>query len=420
MKRIVVLTALSFALLAGMAAPNAWAAAAPFGFFGGIPTGDNGGAGTLPLTGWALAQDGVFAVDIVVDGGTVGRAAYGRSRPGVAAHFPGYPDSAAAGFGYQLDSTHFLNGLHTIKARIQSRTGLVAYTNSRTIQFTNVSANLIPFGKIDFPNPQAELSGNCITNQAGRVVPIGNPIYSVIDGWTLDPGAQLATNGVAYVELLIDRSLFFNSQLDCHDSALQGGLSDCYGIRRLDIAQQFPSLKDSPHAGFRFVLDIGAMLSSYDSFGTPLWTPGAHELAIRVGDFFEQVRDIATLPVFFTCTDFTQNTDSIGHVDFPITGLLYSGTILMSGWALDFQGVQYVNVLVDGNQVGATVPSVPRPDITSFNPSYPTSPAPGWLFLLDTTQLSNGPHQLSAIVIDKQGHSTFIGNFPIVVANVIP
>src|SRR5215471_13890446 len=108
MKRLVVLSALGFALLT-LNSPRAASAAAadPFGFLGGIPTGDNGGNGTIPLTGWALAQDGVFAVDIVVDGSIIGRATYGRSRPGVARRFPGFPDSAAAGFAYELFSTHF-------------------------------------------------------------------------------------------------------------------------------------------------------------------------------------------------------------------------------------------------------------------------------------------------------------------------
>jgi hypothetical protein len=418
MKRIVVLSALGFALLGlpGWHAAHAAAPAAPFGFLGGIPTGDNGGDGTIPLTGWALAQDGVFAVDIQVDGGTVGRATYGRSRPGVARRFPGFPDSAAAGFAYELNSTHFLNGLHQITARIESRTGLVTYTNSRTLQFSNVTHNLIPFGKIDFPNANAELAGNCVDRGVGGQ---GRPIFSVIDGWTLDPGAQTAANGVGYVELLVDRSLFFNSHNDCRFSPARGGLSNCYGLRRIDIEQEFPGLKDSPHAGFRFVLDVGRMLTETDSFGVPLYVPGSHLLGIRVGDIFNQVTDIDEVPVTFSCID-TQNQDSIGHIDFPVVGLLYSGTILVSGWAVDLEGVQFINVLVDGNQVGSAITNIPRPDITSFYPSYPKVPAPGFLFSLDTTALSNGPHQLSVIVIDNAGADTFIGKFPIFVANVIP
>jgi hypothetical protein len=420
MKRLVVLSALGFALLALPGPQAAHAAAAdPFGSLGGIPTGDNGGDGTIPLTGWALAQDGIFAVDIVVDGGIVGRATYGRSRPGVTRRFPTFPDSAAPGFAYELNSTHFLNGLHTISARLQSRTGLVTYTNERTIQFSNVTHNLIPFGKIDFPNANAELIGNCTTNPDGTVVTQGKPIFSVIDGWTLDPGAQAVANGIGYVELLVDRSLFANSHQDCHFSRPEGGLSDCFGLRRIDIEQEFPGLKDSPHAGFRFTLDVGGMLAASDSVGTPLWVPGSHEIGVRVGDIFNQVTDIDEIPVMFACIN-DINQDSIGHIDFPLTGLLYSGTILVTGWAVDLEGVQFVNVLIDGNQVGSAITNIPRPDITSFYPSYPKNPAPGFLFSLDTTTLSNGVHQLAVVVIDNLGADTFIGKFPITVANVIP
>src|ERR1700680_3423295 len=126
MNRTIVFTTLGVGLIALLApavalADHKAAPGAPFGHFDGLASGGNGAVGTVGLTGWALAQDGVFAVDIVVDGGIVGRATYARQRPRVAVLYPGFPDSAAAGFGYQLDTTHFLNGLHAVSARVQSR-----------------------------------------------------------------------------------------------------------------------------------------------------------------------------------------------------------------------------------------------------------------------------------------------------------
>ena len=111
MKRYVIVSLVALALLA--AAPG-WAAA-PFGSFGGIVGGGNAGGGLLPLTGWALDDNGVLAVDILVDGIVAARANYGRARAGVTARFPGYPDSASPGFALQLDTTHYLNGFHTVK-----------------------------------------------------------------------------------------------------------------------------------------------------------------------------------------------------------------------------------------------------------------------------------------------------------------
>ncbi len=196
MKRNVIVSAIAVALLASM---PGWAAA-PFGSFGGIVGGGNSGAGSMPLTGWALDDNGVLAVDILVDGFVAGRATYGRARAGVTARFPGYPDSAAAGFAFQLDTTHYLNGQHTVAVRVKSRAGEVAVLPSQVITFTNVEHDLAPFGTIEFPKPQAELRGNCNVNSPIRR-------YAVISGYALDAGTTQNDTGVAYVELLIDRAV---------------------------------------------------------------------------------------------------------------------------------------------------------------------------------------------------------------------
>jgi hypothetical protein len=399
--------------VAALLEPVAASAAPPFGFFNGKAGGGNSGNGVFPVTGWALADSGVAAVDIVVDGGIIGRAHYGRTRPRVTAQFPNFPDSAAPGFAFQIDTTHFLNGMHTVTARVQSKKGEVTYLNSRDFQFTNTTADLLPFGKIEFPNQGDEMFGNCDLTDPRR-------LYSVISGYALDAGVTPQDSGVAYVELLIDRSLFTNSKLDCHFSKAQGGLSDCYGIRRLDVEETFPTLPDSPHSGFRFVLDVGALISATDFFGEPLYTPGSHTLTIRAGDHFTQVTDIAEIDVTFTCRDFTQNDDSLGQITFPDGGLIYGGTINVNGWALDLEGVQQVQILIDGSSVGIATYGLPFPGIASLYPSYPQNANPGFTFALDTTQLSNGDHELEALVIDNQGADTFIGKRTITVDNPIP
>src|ERR1700694_5251747 len=98
MRRKAFLTMVALSLLAS-GATGAWAAdAAPFGYFGGVARG-------------------------------------GTARHGVTQQQPGLPDSAAPGFGYELDTTHFLNGMHSVTARVTSRTGQVVYLNSFRLQF---------------------------------------------------------------------------------------------------------------------------------------------------------------------------------------------------------------------------------------------------------------------------------------------
>ncbi len=412
MRRKAFLTMVTLSLLT-CGATGAWAAAAPFGSYDGFARGGNAANGVLAVQGWALAETGVFSVDIVVDGVIIGRANYGRSRPTVSKLHPGLPDSGAPGFGYELDTTHFLNGLHSMTARVESRTGQVVYLNTRRVQFANTNADLLPFGRIEFPNQQAEMFGNCDITDTNR-------IWEIVSGYALDVNASYNNPGVAYVELLIDGALTYNSQYDCNFNQAAGGLSECYGIKRLDLEQNYPGLKDAPHAGFRFALDVGALIGTTDTFGTPLYTPGSHQLGIRVGDQFENVTDIASIAVTFTCRSFNQDDLTIGAIDYPVVGLVYGGLIRINGWAIDFQGVAAVLVYVDGNLINFGYYGQPRPDIESEYPSYPAVLNSGWFQFIDTTQFSNGVHQLSVQVVDNNNNYTFIGKLPFTIENPIP
>jgi len=410
MKRNVILFVLALAVLA--AAPAF--AAAPFGWFGGVLGAvDNAGSGVIPVAGWALDDNGVQNVDILVDGAVVGRAFYGMAWEGVAARYPNFPDSALPGFGLLLDSTHFPNGRHTVQPRVRSRAGEVALLEPRVIQFTNNESLLLPFGTIEFPKPHAELRGNCDLTSSKRR-------FSVISGYALDAGLTDLDTGVAYVQLYVDHALVSDTDLDCGSFDLRGGLTNCYGLRRQDVERQFPGLKDSPHSGFRFVLDVGALVTSPEPgvVDAP-FNQGAHILTVRAGDHADPVRNVAEIPVTFFCDQNNRNESSFGDIDVPARGFVYSGVIQTTGWALDWEGVKTVFIQVDGNLVGAATFGIPRPDVgeLAFHPGYPNSPAPGWRFALDTRQFSNGEHFLDVVVLDNADIHTIIGRRRFIIGN---
>lgn len=380
-------------------------AAAPFGSFGGKVGGGNAGAGVIPIHGWAIdADDRIESVDIVVDGLVAGRAQYGRTRPGVTQMFPGFPDSAAPGFAWQLDSTRYLNGLHRVWARVTSESGEVVDLNSVVLEFTNLTHNLVPFGNIDFPNPNAELLGNCDLDDTDRRL-------NVVWGYALDVGVETGDQGVGYVELLIDGAVYANSFLSCfHDDAF-GGSTNCYGLRRLDVARIFNNLDDAVHSGFRFVLDVGRLMSESG------YNPGKHVLTIRSGDIAGGVANIDQIPVTFACDDLISNRGSFGEVRRPRGGLIYQGVIEANGWALDPDRVVEVQVYVDGDLIGNAEYGFARPAITNLFPGYPDSALPGWRFFLDTTTLSDGPHLMQVLVRDLLSEQTLIGERSFVVLN---
>jgi len=403
MKRSVTLILLA----AVLASVPAWAAA-PFGSFGGKVGGGNSGAGLIPLVGWALDDDGVDSIDILVDGAVVGRADYHRNRPLVTVLYPGYPDSTAAGWGFILDTTHFLNGNHTVTPRVRSRTNEFVNLPSRVLAFGNVTHNLVPFGKLEFPAPQAELRGNCNLSDPARR-------FSVVSGYAMDAGVQEDDTGVGYVELLIDRSLFSNSREDCFFSNPLGGFTNCYGLRRLDLEPQYPGLKDAPHSGFRYVFDVGALIAG------GFYLEGQHVLSIRSGDHFGQVSIIREIPVTFVCDERLGNEQAVGQIDpnlQPYT--LVSGNAFVTGWALDWEGIFKITVLVDGISVGDTGLGLVRSDISALYLGYPQSAAPGFALSFDSRKFSNGPHEIEVLVTDNLGATTFIGKRPLIFANPLP
>src|SRR6185295_9590931 len=264
---------------------------------------------------------------------------------------------------------------------------------------------LIPFGRIDFPNQNAEMRGKC---NLSPLLP--RRLYAVM-GWALDSGVQVDDTGIGYVELLIDRAVFSNTQSDCDYDSHTGGLTQCYGLRRLDIEHQFPGLPNSPHAGWRFVLDIGELMAEG-------YRPGAHTITIRSGDLFGQVVNIAEMPVTFSCDEDLGNENSFGLIGYPTKALTYAGTIEARGWALDHEGVDKVQIFVDGAFQGlATRGLASSQNVILQYPGYPESAIANWSFLLDTTLFSNGRHSINVVVVDDFGASTLIGERDIQIGN---
>jgi hypothetical protein len=401
MKRNILLV---LAVALSISAP-AWAAR-PFGQFGGKVGGGNSGAGLLPLYGWALDDDGVEGIDILVDGVVDGRANYGRTRPQVTKKYPNYPDSQHPGWVYQLDTTHYLNGLHTITARVLSETGELVNLKPLRFQFGNVTHALIPFGHIEFPKHQAEMRGHCNLADPNRR-------WSIVSGYALDSGVQVADTGVGYVELLLDGALYANSNRDCFRLTDFNLPVNCYGQRRQDLVPIFPHLKDAPHSGFRFALDVGDLITFFG------YSEGSHRLTIRAGDVYEQISTVDEVIVTFSCDDIdpVDDEESIGDIEQPLDGNMFSGIMQLRGWALDWEGVQSVQVLVDGFIVGTASYGHARPIITPVYPGYPNAPAPGWEHSFDTRIFSNGEHFLEVVVTDFLGNTTYIGRRRFVITN---
>jgi hypothetical protein len=387
--------------------PVASAVGDPFGYFDGIGSDltQNVLSDQAPLFGWALDDDGVAAVDILVDNSFIGRARYGESRPDVNAIFPGFPDGVKSGWFFALDTTNYLNGEHVVTARVISKAGEARLLNAHVFQFDNNTHNLDPFGEIDFPSDNSDAFGKCnLAEQPRR--------FTVISGWALDAGVEIGDGGIGYVELLIDGSIYANSRRDCVHSPITGAYSNCYGQRRLDVERTFPRLRDAPNAGFRFVLDVGELVN----FG---YAEGHHILTIRAGDVTGQVANIADVNVDFFCDPLQGQIDqgAIGAIDAVSEQPQATGVLVISGWALDPDRIERILIYVDGSFVGNATYGFPRPEVTNEYPGFPDTFAPGWIFNLDTTKFSHGFHSFQVLTEDARGFQDEIGEAGFEVSN---
>ncbi len=115
--------------------------------------------------GWVLTPmpnsiptDG-STIDVYVDGVDLGHPVYNIYRPDIAALFPGYANSDAAHAYFDVDTTAFTNGVHTIAWIAEDNAGNSDGIGSRyfTVQNTLPSATRGAFLKNRPPGPPAKL-----------------------------------------------------------------------------------------------------------------------------------------------------------------------------------------------------------------------------------------------------------------------
>jgi hypothetical protein len=176
----------------------------PFGSLD-IPTnGQTGLVGDVQVGGWALSSTPSVSVQIwrapVPGENPAAVAANGLvfvedtifiagTRPDVAALYPGYPNSNAAGWGAQLltnelpnssGSGPLGNGTYTLHALATDTNGVTTDLGAHMVTVDN-AASVLPFGTIDTPAPGATISGTAYVNF----------------GWTLTPQPNdIPTNGL--------------------------------------------------------------------------------------------------------------------------------------------------------------------------------------------------------------------------------
>lgn len=366
--------------------------------------------GIFPITGWALDDSAIEQVEILVDGYAEAGAVTGIGRPDIAHRFPSHPGADRAGFIRMFDTTVLSNGMHTVAVRLSDDEGAVRVVGHRFVQVYNTGSNLPPFGAIDWPIPNHIMfAKGCQPDGGWSTPPFADPqVTELVTGWALDIGLPGEDVGVAYVQLELDGRILVDTSYDqpVYWPWIEMDV-DTYGLERFDVQRMFFDVVGAKDSGFAFRIDVADLINRRGR------SQGLHYLKVRAGDLETNIADLATIPVIFDCDD-DPDRPSFGDIYSPTELETVAGNVVVSGWAIDQDNIEDVQVFVDGDFIDyvddANVRSEEVEDRYPYLPDFQTAHA-GYLYDLDTValELPDGQHSLVIRTIDRWDGETIVG-----------
>jgi fibronectin type 3 domain-containing protein len=305
------------------------------------------------ISGWFLDPRGVAKIEVLIDDVVVGEATYGLSRPDVMNVYPAYNNNNS-GFSYVLDLKNVSQGTHSIKIRETGNDG-----KQTTLPVKTFERKLKARGVLDSVKDNQTISGK----------------YNVW-GWILDG------SGVAKVEVLVDGVVVGEAT---------------YGKPRADVYKVYPEYNNE-NSGFSFILNAMA------------FSEGTHRITIR-----ETGNDGSQLVLPECTVNISHELPTIGFLDKPKDNMIIGGRYNISGWFLDQSGVAKIEVLVDDVVVGEVTYGYSRPDVFIAYPDYNNEKS-GYMYLLDTTQLSEGEHTITVRETGTDGNTTTLRAYTVTVS----
>jgi hypothetical protein len=215
--------------------------------------------------------------------------------------------------------------------------------------------------------------------------PTGGPPTVHIDS----PAAGTVVSGIVTVTgWAIDTTAISNVQVQV-DGAVVG--SATYGTSRPDVCAAFPGRPGCPNVGFSYQLNTGSL------------TAGSHTLTLVATDT-DAVPDSGSSTIQITVT----GTPPTVHIDSPLAGAAVSGSVTISGWAIDnATTIGHVSVLLDGVLNGFATYGLPRPDVCATNLGRPGCPYVGFTYVLSlgtqVAPLNPGVHTITVVATDNDG-----------------
>jgi N-acetylmuramoyl-L-alanine amidase len=212
-----------------------------------------------------------------------------------------------------------------------------------------------------------------------------------VSGVVLVRGYALDEKAVSKIELYVDDVFQHEFRKD---------------LARIDVIQAYPDWAgiQTKAPGFQ----TGFLASRFSN------GPHTVHVVIRRSDGTSDVIGRRVIEI-----DNTINQAPFGHIDIPSGDVTHdaSGSFPVTGWATDTDGVERVDVLIDGLVMQGAIYGDARPDVAAFFPDFKGILFSAFIAHIDTTRLTDGVHELSVRVTDTKKLSRTIGQRTIQVFN---
>jgi SAM-dependent methyltransferase len=308
------------------------------------------------VSGWAYSPSGIREISVWLDGQkVVGQTEYGLLRDDVAQNRPEWPNVLRCGFRYRFETLPAAS--ESVELTVVAEDGEGRRTEVRRV-VRSVNQLLV----CDEPGEGSEVS-----------------LGTAVSGWAYSPA------GIREISVWLDGRRMGEAT---------------HGLARQDVAQANPEWPEAQRSGFRYRLDAAP--------APPL--PRTAELTIVAedgdGGRVEERRAVRVvepppLPMAGSL-DIPKRRDP-GD---PLKVLGWSSPLVVIGWAVDPEGVDRIDVLLDGEVVAQAEHGFPREDVEGQQLHYRrlgVTERSGWTAVIPTDGFSPGEHTLTATVHGRTG-----------------
>ena len=386
-------------------------------------------SGNSRVSGWFLDPNGVNKIEVYIDGILVGQAIYGSTRTDVYNVYPEY-NNKNSGYYLDINTRNLSNGTHTMviketgnnlqQTSLTARTFIVAnetptptYTPIPTPTYTPTNKPKAPT-QVVTPTPSMLPVKGYLDNPKANAVVSGN---SRVKGWFLDP------NGINKIEVYIDgilagQAIYGSERIDVYNvypeynNKNSGYYLDINttnlpdGTHTMVIKETGNNLQQTSLTARTFIVANGTPTPTYTPIPTATYTPKNTPTNTAIATSQVVTPTPSLLPVK-------------GYLENPKANAVISGNRRVTGWFLDPNGVNKIEVYIDGILAGQAIYGSERIDVYNVYPQYNNKNS-GYYLDINTRNLSDGIHTMVVKETGNNLQQTSLTARTFIVANATP